>query len=103
MSGAQPQGIDAWIRPASCEVRCWFDGEAVLVFHVPSGQTHYLNRSAWELFERLDATPRSAGELATALLHGGAAASEQGSMLESVHQSLRILDHLGMIEAASCA
>ena len=91
-----------WVRPAGSAVERWFDGEAVLVFHRPSGQTHYLNLPAWELFERLDDEPRSAAELAAAMLPGDAPEGDSGAMLESVQQSLRILDHLGMIEA-SCS
>jgi len=81
--------------PSELLWRSW--GDAHFVFDCRSGQTHFLNTLATEIFQMLDARPVSSDALYRAVL-ARHAVDEDDELREAIATSLRVLDRLGLVE-----
>lgn len=96
MSDTAP-GETGW-RARSASELVWSQfGEVYVVYHRPSGRTHFLNFATADLLAHVLAKPRSAQHAADEL------AARQGAtggpdFCAAVAASLRHLEHLGLIE-----
>ena len=88
-----------WKSPPA-EDRCWveFDSEYVL-FHRPSGRTHFLNHAAFLLLEDILADPRDAAAAADQLAQAHGETIKEGSPAQ-VWALLQRLEELGLVERA---
>jgi PqqD family protein of HPr-rel-A system len=73
------------------------DDDAYAVYHRPSGKTHVMNAASVDLLTHVLTLPRSARAAAEEL------AAREGSVAEpeffaTIAESLRYLEHLGLIE-----
>ena len=72
-------------------------GDAHVVYHRPSGKTHFLNSATMRLLTRVLTSPHSAASAAERL------AADEGALgsdafFAVVAESLRHLEHLGLVE-----
>ena len=70
-----------------------------LVFQHRSGQTHFLNELGAWLLRRIEHGPRTESELVDELVAEHEAEQTQ-ELVQSVRQTLTVLDQLGLISAA---
>jgi PqqD family protein of HPr-rel-A system len=76
----------------------WSDfGDTYVVYHRPSGKTHFLNAATAELLEQVLAEPRSARAAAEELAAREGAVGD-AAFFSAVAQSLLHLEHLGLVE-----
>jgi PqqD family protein of HPr-rel-A system len=97
MSDRTAGGDTRWrARPAHELV--WSDlGGAYVVYHRPSGRTHFLNGATADLLQYVLAEPRTARAAGEELAAREGAAVEAG-FFAAVTESLARLEHLGLIE-----
>jgi PqqD family protein of HPr-rel-A system len=76
--------------------RVWEDG--CVVFHIPTGDTHYLAALAGEVFLRLSNGPASLIQLTTLAVRNGAGLPDSQPVEETVAEMLQELSRRGLIE-----
>jgi len=88
-----------WKSPPA-EDRCWveFDSEYVL-FHRPSGRTHFLNHAAFLLLEEILSDPGNAADAANRLAQAHGEMGNEG-FPGQVQALLLRLEELGLVERA---
>ena len=97
MSNTTTGGGICWRAGPARELAWSALGDAYVVYHRPSGRTHFLNAATADLLEHVLAEPRTAEDAAEALAtREGAPGSSE--FFAAVAQSLALLEHLGLVE-----
>ena len=84
--------------PGDCVWACW-DGEYVL-YHRPSGKTHFVNAATALLLKQVLREPRDA-ETASQLLAEAQGSGDAAAMVTYVVQLLQRFEQLGLVERAT--
>lgn|GEM_PF-1373343 len=95
--GSSPKAR-SWLAASSQDL-LWFETKGSFVlFHRPSGKTHFVNGQMAELLRTVLAVPRSAAEAARCLLAQQGLPDDEALGLESyVEQLILQLDELGLV------
>jgi PqqD family protein of HPr-rel-A system len=95
---ASPRAVpDKWSAgPAANLAWAEFD-DAFIVYHRPSGKTHFLNSATMQLLTRVLTSPHTASTAAERLAADQDAVGDE-AFFAAVAESLRYLEHLGLVE-----
>jgi PqqD family protein of HPr-rel-A system len=96
--GNTTAGAEARWRAGPAEGLVWADlGSAYVVYHRPSGRTHFLNSATADLLQHVLVEPRSARAAAEELA-AREGADGDAAFFAAVADSLLHLEHLGLVE-----
>lgn len=100
MASITPTSEPTWRRAdaAQCAWAGW-DDELGVIYHRPSGKTHFVNAATVFLLEQLLDAPQSA-ESATKALAAASGRAADAALLDEVEGTLLRLEELGLIDSA---